>query len=113
MVNREAGVEANVVGLAVGENRTRPFEEQDDLNHETSKPYQEQAKHAEDSKTNAKLIELNDISEEYWTQELEEGADEIADGAPVTDCAKNEYEPNQTTQNLHKKVTQTKKVVQV
>ena len=45
--------------------------------------------------------------------ELEEGADEEADGAPATDCAKNEYEPNQTSQNLHKKVTQTKKVLQV
>jgi len=54
IVSREAGVEANTAGLTADENRTRPFEEQDEPNCETSKPYQEQAEHAEDSKTNAK-----------------------------------------------------------
>ena len=113
MVNREARVEATGSGPAGDGNGAGPFEEQDDPNQETSKRYQDQAKHAEDAKINAKLIELNEISEEDRMQELDDGEYEEADGAPVMSCAKNEYEPNQTAQNLQQKVTQTKKVLQV
>lgn len=48
-------------------------------------------------------------------QELEAEAAEEAGEAPMMECAKNEYELNQTTQKalVQKTVAQSKKVVQV